>query len=347
MKIAPVHRALEAYPAFEQVFVHTGQHYDHELSEIFISQLGLRRPDYDLEVGSSTHAKQTAEVMVRLEGVLSQTSPDLVVVVGDVNSTLGAALAAAKLQIPLAHIEAGLRSFDRSMPEEINRVVTDRISDFLFAPSEDAIANLHAEGVSPEKVSFVGNVMIDSLEALQQVALRSSVLDSLAVTERGFLLATIHRPNNVDVPDALAETIEILMEAAARIPLVFSIHPHTRKRMEDFGLVPVGDTIKIIKPLGYTDFLRLMSAALAVLTDSGGIQEETAVLGTPCLTLRDRTERPITVACGTNRIVGRDKRLILATIDEIASSPYIQVKRPPLWDGHSAERIGAILHDHL
>jgi UDP-N-acetylglucosamine 2-epimerase (non-hydrolysing) len=345
MKIAPIHRALVGSECLRPVFVHTGQHYDWEMSEVFLRDLGLPSPDFELGVGSGTHAEQTAQVMLRLEPILLEAQPAVVVVVGDVNSTLGAALAAAKLTIPVAHVEAGLRSFDRTMPEELNRLVTDAISDLLFAPSEEAVENLVAEGISAEKVHLVGNVMIDTLEHLLPLARRSGVLDQLGLGAGRFLLATLHRPSNVDGDSSLRVVVDVLAAVAEELPVLLVAHPRTRKRLLEAGLMaPLQHGgVHVIEPLGYVDFLGLMASSAGVLTDSGGIQEETAVLGVPCLTMRDRTERPITLTHGTNQVVGSNLERILAAVTRIATGHRATPRRPPLWDGRAAERIVSIL----
>lgn len=347
MKIAPVHRAMLATGHFRPVFVHTGQHYDWEMSEIFMRDLGLPTPDFELGVGSGSHGEQTAHVMLRLEPILEQEQPDLVMVVGDVNSTLGAALTAAKLQVPVAHVEAGLRSFDRTMPEEINRQLTDVISDLLFAPSKDAVDNLLAEGISREKIHLVGNVMIDSLEALLPRARESDAVKRLGLNAKGFLLATLHRPSNVDTDSSLRLVADLLAVAASELPTVLVAHPRTRKRLLQTGLLTrmEADGLKVVEPLGYVDFLCLMSSAAGVLTDSGGIQEESTVLGVPCLTMRDRTERPVTVTEGTNQIVGLDPHKISEAVRQISEGHLKGPRRPGLWDGHAADRIVEILQN--
>jgi UDP-N-acetylglucosamine 2-epimerase (non-hydrolysing) len=345
MKIAPVHRAMLASGNFRPVFVHTGQHYDWEMSAVFMRDLGLPAPDFELGVGSGTHAEQTAQVMLRLEPVLVQERPDLLVVVGDVNSTLGAALTAAKLHFPVAHVEAGLRSFDRSMPEEINRQLTDVIADLLFAPSTDAVDNLLAEGIPRDKIHLVGNVMIDSLEALLPRARESDAVERLGLDAGGFLLATLHRPSNVDTDSSLQLVADLLATAAEALPTLLVAHPRTRKRLLQTGLLSQmeGGGVRVIEPLGYVDFLCLMTASAGVLTDSGGIQEESTVLGVPCLTMRDRTERPVTVTEGTNQIVGLDRDRISQAVERIAAGQVAEPRRPALWDGRTAERIVAIL----
>jgi UDP-N-acetylglucosamine 2-epimerase (non-hydrolysing) len=352
MKIAPIHRAMLAAGGFTPVFVHTGQHYDWEMSSVFLQDLGLPAPHAELGVGSGTQAEQTAQVMVRLEPVLMEHRPDVVLVVGDVNSTLGAALAAVKLLLPVAHVEAGLRSFDRTMPEEINRVLTDTVSELLFAPSSDAVANLEAEGIAPDKIHLVGNVMIDSLDSLLPRAQGSDVLDRLGVEPSGYLVATLHRPSNVDGETSLRLAMDILSTAAASLPVLLVAHPRTRKRLIHAGLSErfVSDGVRLVEPLGYLDFLCLMSRAAGVLTDSGGIQEETTVLGVPCLTLRDRTERPVTVTEGTNQVVGLDSTRIEEAVRRLSEDRELvpgRPRRPELWDGCAATRIVEVLRNRF
>jgi len=326
--------------------VHTGQHYDEALSDIFFRQMGIPAPDVNLEVGSGSHAAQTAEILKRIEPVLIAHKPDVVVVVGDVNSTVAVSLAAAKLGIPIAHVEAGLRSFDRSMPEEINRVVTDALADFLFVTEEDAAEQLLKEGRPASSIYFVGNVMIDSLWHFLPMAAQSSIGRDLGLMDgqdwRRFCVLTLHRPSNVDAADKLAEILTAIAEIADEVPVVFPVHPRTRERLAQLGLTN-HEGFRLIQPLGYLDFLCLMSRAALVLTDSGGIQEETTVLGVPCLTLRENTERPITISKGTNRLVGTDPIKIVAAARETLQGNHRAGCIPPLWDGKAAERIVAIL----
>jgi len=347
MKVAPVLRALEER-GVENVLVHTGQHYDASMSAAFFDDLGLPEPDVHLEVGSGSHAEQTARVMERIEPVLVERHPDLVMVVGDVNSTLAAAIVAAKLWIPVAHVEAGLRSFDRTMPEEINRVLTDQISEILFTTSPEAEENLRREGVAVERVHFVGNPMIDSLERHLDRARESKALQTLGVSPGEYALVTLHRPSNVDDPETLKGILEALGNVAARVPVIFPAHPRTVKVMREHALDSLVDlsggpatrgSVTCTEPIGYVDFLALMADAKLVLTDSGGIQEETTILGVPCLTLRANTERPITISMGTNRLIGSDPESIARAAEEALDAPPRVGTRPPLWDGKAGERI--------
>ena len=339
MKVAPVLRALDER-GVEAPLVHTGQHYDPAMSAAFFADLGLREPDVHLEVGSATHAVQTARVMERLEPVLEERRPDLVVVVGDVNSTLAGALVCAKIGMPVAHVEAGLRSFDRTMPEEINRVLTDQVSDLLFTTSPEAEENLKNEGARGE-IHFVGNPMIDSLERHLERARASDVRERLGL-DGPYGLVTLHRPSNVDEGDVLAGILGALADVARELPLVFPAHPRTVKMIERFGLGSA-DGVRVIEPLGYLDFLRLMADARLVLTDSGGIQEETTVLGVPCLTIRENTERPITVEMGSNRLVGADPERIRREGLASVRGARPEASRPPLWDGKAGERIAGVI----
>jgi UDP-N-acetylglucosamine 2-epimerase (non-hydrolysing) len=341
MKAAPVHRELSERGGFDSVLVHTGQHYDPWMSDVFFRDLGIPEPAFSLGVGSGTHAEQTAGVMTTLEPVLREVGPDVVVVVGDVNSTLAGALTAAKLGILVAHVEAGLRSFDRTMPEEINRIATDAVSNVLLAPSIDAVDHLRSEGHPDEAVHLVGNVMIDSLLACLDRAAASDILTDLGVERHGYLLATLHRASNVDDPAALQASLRALDCAAAFGPVLFVAHPRTAQRMAALGLDPP-DGVRLLEPLGYLDFLWLTTNATAVLTDSGGIQEETTVLGVPCLTLRENTERPITVTEGTNTVTGVDPDAIRVAL-EAARASSREPRVPALWDGHAAERVADVL----
>ncbi len=307
MKVAPIHRAIQNRGKLNQRLIHTGQHYDTNMSDVFFADLGLPQPDLHLGIGSGSHAEQTARVMIELEKLLIGEPPDLVSVVGDINSTLAAALVSAKMQIPLAHVEAGLRSRDRSMPEELNRLVTDQLADLLLTPSVDANENLRREGIAPERIFFVGNVMIDSLLASRREAEKLSTIAELGLRPREYAVCTLHRPSNVDDRAKLSAIIGAIGEIAAQVPVLFSVHPRTRRRMEEYGLDRHAQSfggLRIVEPMGYLPFLALLSQARLVLTDSGGIQEESSALGVPCLTLRENTERPITIELGTNLLVG-------------------------------------------
>lgn len=340
MKIAPLLHALSADSDFEPILIHTGQHYDDNMSGRFFRDLRIPAPRYHLETGSGSHARQTAEIMKRLEPVLLEVRPAGVLVVGDVNSTVAGALVASKLGMKVVHVEAGLRSFDRSMPEEINRIVTDAISDLLLVTEESGRLNLLREGVAPERIQFVGNLMIDSLKNNLQRALASDVPARLALPPR-FGLVTLHRPANVDDGRQLGEILGALEEIALGLPLIWPMHPRTRARIEGSG-VTLSKNMRIIEPLGYLDFLCLEAKSAVVLTDSGGIQEETTVLGVPCLTLRDNTERPATIEHGTNRLAGTRKQSILAAWEECqAKRPA--ARQPPLWDGQAGARCRAVL----
>ena len=339
MKAAPVIRALAAHPA-EQLVVHTGQHYDFNMSEVFFRQLGMPAPDINLQVGSGTHAQQTAQIMSRFEPVLLETRPDMVVVYGDVNSTVAAALVCSKLMVKIAHVEAGLRSFDRTMPEEINRLLTDQLCDLLFTPSEDGNRNLAREGVSFEKVFFVGNVMIDTLTRMLPQT-KGRLPDDLP---RKYALVTLHRPSNVDELGWLSELISSLEKASREVSFIFPVHPRTRQKLAELGITPNGNGhLRFLDPLPYLEFLALQKHAAIVITDSGGIQEETTFLGVPCLTVRENTERPVTVSMGTNLLVGRDSPRLIREISRVLERPGKQGDIPPLWDGHAAERIASII----
>ena len=338
MKAAPVVQALGKWSGCRQTLVHTGQHYDKNLSDVFFSQLSIPEPDVNLEVGSGSHAVQTAEVMKRFESVVLERKPDVVLVYGDVNSTVAAALVCSKLLISVAHVEAGLRSFDRTMPEEINRIVTDRLADILFTPSEDGDFNLKNEGVPAEKICRVGNVMIDSLIRLLPAA-RQCPTNGLP--ER-YALVTLHRPSNVDDSERLRNVLKSLLEVHERLEVVFPVHPRTRQRIEQFGINI--EKLHLLEPLPYIEFLSLQSRAAVVITDSGGIQEETTYLGIPCLTLRSNTERPVTVSMGTNVLIGQDLGLLNSELRRILDGKAKLGSIPELWDGHAGERIAKALH---
>jgi UDP-N-acetylglucosamine 2-epimerase (non-hydrolysing) len=350
MKVAPIVVAMKQRPAdFQPLVVHTGQHYDATMSDSFFRDLELPQPDTHLGVGSDTHAAQTAAVMKLFEPVVVKEKPDWVLVVGDVNSTLACALVCVKLGIKVAHVEAGLRSRDRSMPEEINRLLTDQIADLLLTPSPDAEVNLRAEGIPQERIRFVGNVMIDSLQKNLSRASQSRIKENLGLTGGEFGVMTLHRPSNVDDPTTFRRILDALAEITTTLPVVFPVHPRTRKTIAELGLADqIGGmkNLRLIDPLGYLDFLSLYSCAGLVLTDSGGLQEETTSLGIPCLTLRENTERPITVEMGTNVIVGTDtQKIISAAKSSLNGSAKKTGQQPPLWDGHTAERILAALEE--
>lgn len=337
MKVAPVLSALKARKNVAQTLVHTGQHYDVNMSDVFFQQLELPAPDFNLAVGSGTHATQTAEIMTRLESVVVEQRPDLVLVYGDVNSTVAAALVCAKLGVRVGHVEAGLRSFDRTMPEEINRLVTDQLADVLYTPSEDGDVNLRREGVPPEKIFRVGNVMIDSLVKLLPVAQRQSP-DGLP---QRYAVVTLHRPANVDDGDVLKGILQSLLDVNRELAIVFPAHPRTRRRIAEFELT--ARQLRVLEPLPYVDFLALQARATVVITDSGGIQEETTYLGVPCLTLRTNTERPITVSLGTNVLVGSDPDKLRSELALILAGKGKTGTVPPLWDGKAGERIAALI----
>ncbi|KOU82302.1 MULTISPECIES: non-hydrolyzing UDP-N-acetylglucosamine 2-epimerase [Streptomyces] len=340
MKIKPVMDALERRGA-EVVLVHTGQHYDESMNDVFFRDLGIRPPDRYLGAGSGSHAQQTGRVMAAFEPLVEELAPDAVVVVGDINSTLACALVTAKAGPLLAHVEAGLRSRDWSMPEEVNRVATDRVSDYLLAPSPDAAANLRAEGYREDQIHLVGNVMIDTLLANLDRARQSDVLDRHGLTPGGYGLVTLHRPANVDDPGALRGLLKALGEIAGRCPLLLPVHPRAAQRLAELG---VPDGIRLVPAAGYLDFIALQDSARLVLTDSGGVQEETTALGVPCVTLRENTERPVTVAEGTNVLAGTDPDRIVATVDKVLDDPPAP-RCPALWDGRASERIAAVLLD--
>lgn len=346
MKMAPIIEAFNRHPAhFHHVLVHTGQHYDEKMSKAFFVDLGMPKPDIDLGVGSGSHAEQTARIMVEFEKVCQRENPDLVVVVGDVNSTMACTITAKKLGIKVAHVEAGLRSRDMSMPEEINRLCTDVLCDYLFTTDHFANENLRAEGVPDAKIFFVGNVMIDTLIKHRAMAAKLDLMERLGLRSRGFATLTLHRPSNVDDKTTLQGILEALTEIAQELPIVFPVHPRTRKMAEQFGLshfFSTGDMVKgvwITEPLGYLEFLHLNMNARMVLTDSGGLQEEATVLGIPCITMRTNTERPITCTVGTNVIVGNDKEKILAQARKILGEEVVKGGIPEKWDGRAAERI--------
>ena len=344
MKIAPLMRAYRAHPTLAPLLVHTGQHYDEKMSELFFRELDIPEPDLNLGVGSGSHAVQTAQVMTRFEPVLDEHRPDWVVVVGDVNSTVACSLVAAKKGVRVAHVEAGLRSFDRSMPEEINRVLTDALSDRLFVSEPSGLRNLEREGIPADKVEFVGNVMIDTLRANLAKADRSSVLEDLGLEPGCYNVVTLHRPTNVDGAKSLGRIAEALDSIQQDLPTIFPVHPRTRENLGALGLAGRFEQmaqLQLVEPLGYLDFLKLMSRARVVLTDSGGIQEETTILGVWCLTLRENTERPITITDGTNTLVGSDPNRIRSAYHRCRSTELTTPPVPEKWDGRAAERIAA------
>ncbi len=351
MKVAPVMAALGRKGGVRQFLLHTGQHYDENMSEIFFRQLGLPTPDLNLEVGSCSHATQTAQIMTKIEPVLTDYSPDMVLVYGDVNSTVAAALVCAKILIPVAHVEAGLRSFDRTMPEETNRIVTDQLADLLFTPSIDGDENLLREGKRAEQIHFVGNVMIDTLVRLkdqanalhtpQQIIEKGNVPASMM--SNGYGLVTLHRPSNVDDPTMLTRIIDTLSELSQELPMLFPIHPRTCHRLKRIDIHTDYARLFLIDPVGYLEFLTLQQGATLVITDSGGIQEETTYLGVPCLTVRENTERPVTVTVGTNTLVGQDMIRLKAGVFNILNLEAKNGQIPHLWDGKASERIAGIL----
>lgn len=345
MKVAPLIHASKACSDVDATLVHTGQHYDEHMSAQIFRDLDLPHPDVHLEVGSATHAVQTARVMTAFDKTLDDHPTDVVVVVGDVNSTFACALVATKRGVKVAHVEAGLRSRDRAMPEEINRVLTDQISDYLFTTERDAAENLHAEGIADDKIFFVGNVMIDTLLKHRVLAReRATVLTNLDIAPREYAVCTLHRPSNVDSAESAARTLDAVSQLAKRLTVILPLHPRSTKQFQQFGLLePLRASATVIDPLGYLDFLALLDHARLVLTDSGGIQEETTVLGVPCLTFRENTERPITITNGTNRLVGLDPQRVASAVDDIMTSALPPQRVPEMWDGHSAERIIAIL----
>lgn len=346
MKIAPLLEAFKEYDDIEAQLLHTGQHYDYEMSKIFFDELGIPAPDHHLGVGSGSHAEQTAKVMRAFEKVLRKEQPDWVVVVGDVNPTMACTIVANKMGVKVAHVEAGLRSYDRNMPEEINRVLTDSIADLLLTPSIDGNMNLVKEGIPERKIRFVGNIMIDTLFNMRKRSGESSILDDLGVTEKDYGLVTLHRPSNVDQQETLSSFIEILERSAKDLPMVWPVHPRSRNRAKEFNLwgrLGEIENLHLLEPVGYLDNVKLMDCARFVLTDSGGIQEETTALGVPCFTARENTERPITITEGTNTLVGTKKDAILKQItgflgDEVSDDVYREAK-PLYWDGRTAERI--------
>jgi UDP-N-acetylglucosamine 2-epimerase (non-hydrolysing) len=342
MKVAPIHRAFQKYSdQVQHLICHTGQHYDVNMSKIFFEELELPQPDFYLGVGSGSHAEQTAKIMIEFEKVLIQENPDLVIVVGDVNSTIACSLVAVKLGIKVAHVEAGLRSFDRTMPEEINRLLTDQIADYLFVTEKSGIENLKNEGIPDEKIFFVGNTMIDSLVHYLPKIENSTILDDLSLKPREYIVVTLHRPSNVDNPENLVKIFNEFKKIAEKIKIVFPIHPRTKRTLHSANIDYEHPNILLIEPVGYISFIKLVKNSLIVLTDSGGIQEETTYLKIPCLTLRKNTERPITAEIGTNKLIGIEYNKIAEECFETINNPPKNSQIPPLWDGKAAERITA------
>jgi UDP-N-acetylglucosamine 2-epimerase (non-hydrolysing) len=346
MKVAPLLHALNAYPGINNYLVHTGQHYDDNMSSVFFRDLNIPLPDLNLEVGSGSHAEQTAQIMLRFEPVILQHRPDLVVVIGDVNSTVACSLVAAKLLVPVAHIEAGLRSYDRSMPEEINRIVTDVLSSLLFTPSRAATHNLLEEGISAEKIHFSGNLMVDNLLHAVQPAMERKLWTKMSLAPRGYAVLTMHRVSNVDEPARLKALVEAVQQIASTLPVVFPIHPRTAARLQESGILPylkASSGLILIDPLGYMDFLSLLSQARLVMTDSGGIQAETTILGIPCLTMRANTEWPETLETGANLLVGSDPQRLMDEVAKSLARPLTKTTPPEGWDGLASRRVAEVL----
>ena len=350
MKIGPIHRAFQARGAVDSVLVHTGQHYDTRMSEVFFRDLGLPEPDHLLGIGGGSHAEQTAGVMLAFEKIVLEEAPDMVLVVGDVNSTLAAALVAAKLHVPVAHVEAGLRSGDRRMPEELNRICTDALSDLLFVTELSGMENLRNEGISEDRVHFVGNVLIDSLIHFRERASSENAVERMGLRPGEYILMTMHRPSNVDLEHPLTEVVRLIEGLAQLCEVVLPLHPRTAKNLSKFGLTERLDNIaslSAVEPLGYLEFLGLMDEAAVVVTDSGGIQEETTFLDVPCITLRENTERPVTIQMGTNELAPLDADYVIRRVEELLASEKKATTAPPLWDGRAADRITDIITDVL
>lgn len=358
MKIAPIAAEMRRHPDLQPVLVHTGQHYDFRMSQVFLEQLNMGDPDYNLQVGSGTHHAQTAQIILNFGEIVQKDRPDMIVVAGDVNSTIACALVGAKEMIPVAHIESGLRSFDRTMPEEINRLMTDAVADLLFTTEESANKNLEREGIPPEKIFFTGNVMIDSLVGALERARRSAILNQLGLRPKQYAVLTLHRPSNVDDPHKFSATLRAIAQFAREIPVIFPVHPRSAARAQQFqidgmnscdGKSHVQDRgIWTMPPISYLDFLGLVDSSRMVITDSGGIQEETTYLGVPCLTFRENTERPVTVTSGSNRLIGSGPDALVAEARKVLHEDAQWHRTPPpLWDGHAAERIVAVIRDFL
>ncbi|TAM97885.1 MAG: UDP-N-acetylglucosamine 2-epimerase (non-hydrolyzing) [Chitinophagaceae bacterium] len=349
MKVAPLYRAFKKYPdKIQHLVCHTGQHYDEKMSKIFFDELEMPKPDFYLGIGSGTHAEQIAGVMVAFEKVLQNEKPDLVLVVGDVNSTIACSLVASRFNIKVAHVEAGLRSFDRTMPEEINRILTDTIADYLFVTEQSGIDNLKQEGIPDGKIFFVGNVMIDSLVFYLSKIEKSDILRKLHCTKKDYILVTLHRPANVDTEEELKQLFEMLNRIADRRKIIFPIHPRTKNNLRKFHLINmVSDKIFLTEPLGYIEFISLIKNSLMIVTDSGGIQEESTYLQVPCITVRNNTERPVTVTVGTNRLIGTDTSKVELAVEEVLNGKIKKGNIPELWDGRAAERICKIIVEKL
>lgn len=359
IKVAPMMQALGSYSGVRQTLVHTGQHYDANMSDVFFRQLNMPLPDVNLGVGSASHALQTAEIMIRFEPVVLERKPDLVLIYGDVNSTMASALVCAKLLIPVGHVEAGLRSFDRTMPEEINRVISDQLANLLFTPSVDANDNLLDEGILPEKIHLVGNIMIDTLvhqlskaperwpveclRAIRPLSITVEASDSEGIRLKHYGLLTLHRPSNVNDPALLVRIVVALKEISQDLPLIFPIHPRVRRQVDVLQFNMEDSRLYFVDPLGYLDFLALQRHATLVITDSGGIQEETTYLGIPCFTIRESTERPVTTTLGTNILVGQDMDRLRIEVSQVLAGAGKQGQIPPLWDGHASERIARVI----
>jgi UDP-N-acetylglucosamine 2-epimerase (non-hydrolysing) len=349
MKIAPIQREMKKYPQLHPLLIHTGQHYDEKMSKLFFDDLELPQPDVYLGIGSGTHAQQTAKIMMEFEKVVEQQEPDLVLVVGDVNSTMACSIVASKMGVKIGHVEAGLRSFDRTMPEEINRLVTDALADYLFVTEKSGLENLRREGIAAGKIFFTGNVMIDSLVYFMQKAEKADIISRMNLKGHSYALITLHRPSNVDIKENFEKLLDAFAVIQEDLKIVFPIHPRSQKMLNSFGLsgrIEGMKNLMMIDPVGYIDFMQLLRQARLVLTDSGGIQEETTYLGIPCLTMRENTERPVTVEVGTNIIVGSDTQRIINESIKIIQNKTKSGKIPKLWDGHAAERIVQIIVKH-